>query len=249
MWESDRCFLSDKVRLSEYICITPFTDSDRDAWLTYLQYNLPVLRHRIESFRPLEIRKAKFATRKRTDSFLDKICLDIIDLGASQADMANLRHSGRKGPKGIDVAIAFGAANTSSGGFGYSSIATSRLKHRLEHVHGCKVCLIDEYMTSQKCSRCEEKLVYVGVKTLEAQLKAEAHCKASGRKPPLYGVLKCLRCRTFGSMTNLHWHRDINAAINIAKVFTNLAKGLGRPAYLCPKDAKADADHSVCISG
>ena len=224
-----------KVSLAKYISLTPRLDNGDEAWGLYLRYNLPVAHHRIQCCRDISVRKAKFVTRQRTDSFLDKVCSSIIDLGISPAEKATRKWSDRRQPKGSDVSIAFGDASVSSGGFGYSSSAIQRLKHRLEHVHGCKVCLVDEYLTSQMCSSCEQKLVCVGVKSLEEQLQLEKQCKASRSKPPRYGVLKCLQCQIPDLSAKVHWHRDVNAALNIAKVFVSLAREDKRPSYLTPK--------------
>ena len=221
-----------KVNLAEYIGYTPLKDTDLDSWKTYLLYNLPVMQIRIESFRASCIRQAKFTSRKRTDAFLDKVCKDIISLGVSQADLATKR------PKGEDVLVAFGDAKTSSGGFGYNSTAQGRLKHRLAHVHGCFVCPVDEYLTSQMCSICEEKLFFVGIHSIEEQNKTATTCKMQNKKPPMYGVLKCPHCKSSnaseGTFPKKHWHRDINASINIGKVYLFAARngGTGRPSYL-----------------
>jgi hypothetical protein len=221
-----------KVNLAEYIGYTPLKDTDLDSWKTYLLYNLPVMRLRIESFRALCIRQAKFTSRKRTDAFLDKVCKDIISLGVSKADLATKR------PKGEDVLVAFGDAKTASGGFGYSSTAQGRLKHRLAHVHGCFVCPVDEYLTSQMCSICEEKLFFVGVHSIEEQQKTATRCRMQNKKPPMYGVLKCPHCKSSnaseGTFPKKHWHRDINASINIGKAYLFAARngGTERPSYL-----------------
>jgi hypothetical protein len=176
----------------------------------------------------------KMTGRARTDAFIDKVCRDICALGVPQAEQAMRK------PKGSDVLVAFGAADTSSGGFGYNSAPQHRLRHRLEHVHGCRVCLIDEYLTSQMCSSCEKKLVFVGINDRSEQASAEAQRRASGRRPPMYGVLKCLHCTSPNAseakFPKRHWHRDVNAAVNIGRVYIHAAKndGIGRPDYLMP---------------
>ena len=114
---------------------------------------------------------------------------NIISLGLPRAEEA------KRKPRGEDVLVAFGDANTSVGGFGYGSAPQGRLKHRLSAVHGCTVFPVDEYFTSQKCSSCEKKLVYVGIRSADEQLAAERRIKTQCLRPPMYGVLKCLHCK------------------------------------------------------
>ena len=166
-----------RVRLSDYLRISPAKDVDAESWSAYLLYCLPVVQQRMEAFRDLAIRKAKFETRRRTDAFLDKVCRDIISQGLPRAEEA------KRKPRGEDVLVAFGDANTSVGGFGYGSAPQGRLKHRLSAVHGCTVFPVDEYFTSQKCSSCEKKLVYVGIRSADEQLAAERRIKTQGHMP------------------------------------------------------------------
>ena len=52
-------------------------------------------------------------------------------------------------------------------------------------------------------------------------------------KRPIHSVLKCLECNTSGARsTRKHWHRDVNAAINIGKIYSCLAETGKRPCYL-----------------
>jgi len=216
-----------KVRLAEYLRLTPPKDCALGVYKTYLAYNWPVIMSRLQSFQSKAIRKAKFAGRSRTDAFLDKMCKDMISLGVSQAELAIRK------PKGGDVLIAFGDASTSSGGFGYGSAPQHRLRHRLQHVHNCRVCLVDEYLTSQMCSSCEQKLLFVGCKNLDDHEAAVRQSKASGCKPPMYGVLKCIHCRSpggaEGTFPKRHWHRDINASVNIGKAYIYAARNQVEP--------------------
>ena len=222
-----------KVRLAEYLRLTPPKDSALGIYTTYLAYNWPVIMSRLRSFQSKSIRKAKFAGRSRTDAFLDKMCKDMISLGVSEAEQAIQK------PKGSDVLIAFGDASTSSGGFGYGSAPQHRLRHRLQHVHNCHVCIIDEYLTSQMCSSCEQKLLFVGCKNLDDQEAAVRQSKASGCKPPMYGVLKCIHCKSpggaEGKFPKRHWHRDINASVNIGKAYIYAARNQVEPNKPCPR--------------
>ena len=55
-------------------------------------------------------------------------------------------------------------------------------------------------------------------------------------KRPIHGVLKCLECNTSGARSKegpqRHWHRYVNAAINIGKIYSCLAETGKRPYYL-----------------
>lgn len=222
-----------KVRLAEYLRLTPPKDCALDIYMTYLAYNWPVIMSRLQSFQSKSIRKAKFAGRSRTDAFLDKMCKDMISLGVSEAEQAIQK------PKGSDVLVAFGDASTSSGGFGYGSAPQHRLRHRLQHVHNCHVCIIDEYLTSQMCSSCEQKLLFVGCKNSDDHEAAVRQSKASGCKPPMYGVLKCIHCKSprgaEGKFPKRHWHRDINASVNIGKAYIYAARNQVEPNKPCPR--------------
>ena len=190
--------------------------------------------------------------------------------------------------------VAFGNAKFAHGAFGYASAPQQRLRHRLEHVHGCKVTLIHEFGTSKFCSKCNGILVSVGCKTE----KEHEEQKAKGSIPRSYGVLKCLKCKetslaaptgedttrasllkgleedrcrgqrllnflsartrpegyallkraleavrasaeapTLGgaplssSGHPLHWHRDINATINMGRIYMELAESGRRPSH------------------
>lgn len=222
-----------KVRLAEYLRLTPPKDNTLGIYTMYLAYNWPVIMSRLQSFQSKSIRKAKFAGRSRTDAFLDKMCKDMISLGVSEAEQAIRK------PNGGDVLVAFGDASTSSGGFGYGSAPQHRLRHRLQHVHNCRVCIVDEYLTSQMCSSCEQKLLFVGCKNLDDHEAAVRQSKASGCKPPMYGVLKCIHCKSprgaEGKFPKRHWHRDINAAVNIGKAYIYAARNQGEPNKPCPR--------------
>ena len=222
-----------KVRLAEYLRLTPPKDCAPDIYMTYLVYNWPVIMSRLQSFQSKSIRKAKFVGRSRTDAFLDKMCKDMISLGVSQAEQAIQK------PKGSDVIVAFGDASTYSGGFGYGSAPQHRLRHRLQHVHNCRVCMVDEYLTSQMCSSCEQKLLFVGSKNLDDHEAAVRQSRASGCKPPMYGVLKCIHCKSpggaEGKFPKRHWHRDINASVNIGKAYIYAARNQVEPNKPCPR--------------
>ena len=85
---------------------------------------------------------------------------------------------------------------------------------------------------------CEEKLFFVGIHSIEEQNKTTTMCRMQKKKTPMYGVLKCPYCKSSnaseGTFPKKHWHRDINASINIGKAYLFAARneGTGRPSYL-----------------
>ena len=148
----------------------------------------------------------------KRDREIDRVCQDLC---GGQAFCSE--------PKAQSTIVAFvplapeglrpGAANACSTGFGYAPAPQSRLRHRLRHVHGARVCLVDEYLTSQRCCGCGGKLDSV---------------KEPGRRDPVWHVKRCSSCRN-GRGAPLTRHRDINAATNILEIYMNLAKFGKRP--------------------
>ena len=97
--------------------------------------------------------------------------------------------------------------------------------------------MIHEYYTSKCCSACGEEMVFVGERTMGEHAATLAKKGMGVTKRPIHGVLKCLKCNASGAEceTGLrkHWHRDVNAAVNIGKIFTTcLAEHDERPWYL-----------------
>ena len=83
-------------------------------------------------------------------------------------------------------------------------------------------------------------MVYVGEKTMAehnaALAQKDMNVNMGVTKRTIHGVLKCLECNISGAQSNFgprkHWHRDVNAAINIGKIYTCLAENVKRPDYL-----------------
>jgi hypothetical protein len=135
-----------------------------------------------------------------------------------------------------NVLVAFGNGSGTSTGFGYAPAPQARLRHRLEAVHRCRVTLIHVFCTSKHCSACDEEMVFVGERTMEEHAAALAKkgmdVNVGVTKRPIHSVLKCLECNTSGARsTRKHWHRDVNAAINIGKIYSCLAETGKRPYY------------------
>ena len=102
---------------------------------------------------------------------------------------------------------------------GYAPAPQARLRHRLKHVWGARVSLINEFRTSKCCCKCgkEMGLVY----------KSRNKGRTLQRPVKIHGAL---RCPEHGFC-----HRDKNAAVNIMTIYEALAAGNPRPSYLVPK--------------
>ena len=231
-----------KLDLAEYLSKSPGKDCTAVAWSTYLKYTLPVLTDRLQAFRSVDIRRAKFKSYARTDRALDDICKRICSLGATSSNASEKKPRERRF-HGSNVLVAFGNACGTSTGFGYAPVPQARLRHRLEHVHRCRVTLIHEFCTSRYCSGCKQRLVFIGVKSEAEQKELDEQKKISEDmgvpKHRITGVLKCLSCSTSSARIvgeslapRLHWHRDVNAAINIGAIYKMLAGHGIRPDYL-----------------
>ena len=165
-----------------------------ETWASYLAAVLPLVKLRVEALQRKCVRRARFMNYMRRDREIDRICQDLC---GNQPTI-----------------VAFGAANACSTGFGYAPAPQSRLRHRLRHVHGARVCLVDEYKTSQLCCGCGGQLGLV---------------REPGRRAPVWHVKRCSFCRN-GRGAPLTRHRDLNAAANILDIYLGLAKLGKRPS-------------------
>ena len=230
--------------LAEYLSKSPTKDCDPVSWSLYLDYVWPVISERLGAFRSKAIRRAKFKSYSRTDKSLDDICRRICQLGAPESELdRKARRRDQHNTRtfhGENVLVAFGNGSGTSTGFGYAPAPQARLRHRLEAVHRCRVTLIHEFCTSKHCSMCGKEMVFVGERTMEehvaALVKKGMDVNVGVAKRPIHGVLKCLNCNTSGAWSEegprKHWHRDVNAAINIGKIYSCLAETGKRPDYL-----------------
>ena len=230
--------------MAEYLSKCPTRDCDAASWSTYLDYVWPVIPERLEAFRNKSIRRAKFKSYSRIDKSLDEICKKICQLGAPESELTRqIHHRDRRNQRtfcGENVLVAFGNGSGTSTGFGYAPAPQARLRHRLETVHKCRVTLIHEFCTSKLCSSCGNQMVYVGEKTMAEHIatlaQKDMNVNVGVTKRPIHGVLKCLECNISGAQSNFgprkHWHRDVNAAINVGKIYTCLAENGNRPDYL-----------------
>jgi hypothetical protein len=230
--------------MAEYLSKCPTKDCDVASWSTYVDYVWPVISERLEAFRNKSIRRAKFKSYSRVDKSLDDICKKICQLGAPESELTrqfhHRDHRNQRTFHGENVLVAFGNGCGTSTGFGYAPAPQARLRHRLETVHKCRVTLIHEFCTSKLCSSCEKQMVYIGEKTMAEHISAleqkKMNVNVGVTKRPIHGVLKCLECNKSGAQSKVgprkHWHRDVNAAINIGKIYTCLAETGNRPDYL-----------------
>jgi transposase len=99
--------------------------------------------------------------------------------------------------------------------------ALGQLHNRLATIHGAKVVWVDEYMTSQLCSRCHKQLLPVTVTN-----KTKSGCKIQLQP---CGIRRCGTCRN-DKGAPLYWNRDINAAWNILNCYVSESTSGSRPS-------------------
>ena len=73
---------------------------------------------------------------------------------------------------------------------------------------------VDEYYTSQVCSRCEQRSLR------GANLRSQ--------RRPMHYVQRC-----FNPLCGALWNRDVNASRNILAAFKSSCTAAGRVGYLC----------------
>lgn len=89
---------------------------------------------------------------------------------------------------------------------------------------GFKVYLVDEFRTSCKCSHCQHE----DGKCETFRVRRDPNRKKKDEDRHLrkvHGILVCRKCRTL-------WNRDVNSAINTARLTRERLEGRERPAYL-----------------
>ena len=90
---------------------------------------------------------------------------------------------------------------------------------------GYPVYLVDEFRTSCQCSHCQND----GAKCEKFRIRKDPNTKKSPEERHLrlvHGILKCKTC-------NILWNRDVNSAINIARLTREMLDGNDRSDYLC----------------
>ena len=183
---------------------------------------MPLLGAWLAAHRVRRARRERFQVYSRTNASLDKMCHTICGHRRSRRDGNAWPHSSPH-----PTLVAFGAASSCSTGFGYAPAPQRRLRKRLE-LHGARVSLVDEYRTSQCCSRCNEQLSDV-VRVLHPK---RTTCDEPPRRGVVHAIKRCTRCAVRardGVSHPRHVHRDTNAACNIARVYMTLALSKERP--------------------
>ncbi len=193
-------------------------------WDAYVSEVLPLLPDILEAYKTRELRRVKFTNYMKRDRALDTVCKRIT--GCQR-----------------DALIAFGAANTCSTGFGHAPAPQSRLRWRLEKIHGARITMVDEYRTSQVCCRCHQQLkvptaghydddVECSTRLQKMQashrLKRTIRCGRNLWHEKLHGVRYCGSCKNSKGAPQF-WHRDFNAARNILECYLSVARTGVRP--------------------
>ena len=89
---------------------------------------------------------------------------------------------------------------------------------------GFTTYLVDEFQTSYKCSQCQHE----DGKCETFRVRRDPNKKKKDEDRHLrkvHGILLCQKCRTL-------WNRDVNSAINTARLMRERLEGRERPAYL-----------------
>jgi Putative transposase DNA-binding domain len=221
-----RVRLPDGRSLYSANCSLP-TRKDVFAWTDFLVAYLPLLDDLLRAKRRRCLRRTKYDQFLRRDKVLDEVIKELLG--------GTLAPSARK-----ETQVALGMATTRcSTGFGYAPASQGRLYWRLTKVHGIEVTLVDEFRTSQNCSRCNLARLYrVWERGKHSwQLKACPLCSNAKRTGPLV------------------WQRDHNAAQNIRACFLfQHVRGETRPGCmqrgvaptsLKPSDFSVDMRHEA----
>ena len=171
------------------------------SWPSFKTALLPHLEEILKAYSAKCLRRQKLTSYMKRDRALDSLCKRITN-GKTK------------------TLVAFGAANSCSTGFGHAPAPQARLRHRLARVHGALVFMVDEYLTSQKCSTCSNQLCPAFGST-----RSEDGHKV---RKEIHGVRYCSSCHNL-SGSPLFWHRDFNAAANILACYLSVASTGARP--------------------
>jgi hypothetical protein len=106
--------------------------------------------------------------------------------------------------------VAYGDASFTSSARGNVAVPTSTLRRKISS--RCRVVEIDEFRTSLLCCSCHSEMKGLVVDGEE------------GGKG-IYGVRRCIN----SACPRTLWNRDVNAAVNILRLFLHQVKGEGRP--------------------
>ena len=102
---------------------------------------------------------------------------------------------------------------------------------------GFKVYLVDEFRTSCQCSHCQEE----AAKCEKFRVRLDPNTKKDDSDRHLRLVHGLLACKTCGRV----WNRDVNSAINIARITRESIECRGRPTFLSRQSNPPSADSGV----
>lgn len=139
---------------------------------------------------------------------------------------------------GRKAVVAFGAASVGRSGAKGQCGPCEAVKRRLSSHHRATVVMVEEFRTSQKCSKCLSDVG--GFRVLRRRRVTEdgvVTVSEGGRlrDDDSRGGARCYEtCHNVRACTNplccIVWNRDVNAARNIAWICLSIARGEGRPA-------------------
>ena len=178
------------------------------AFETYANYEammLPILEEAVLAMSARRLRREAFLSFQSKDKALDLICSKICG-GVSVSKVQKSEN-----PR---VLVAFGNGGTvSTTGCGYAPAPQARLRHRLQHVWGAHISLINEFRTSKCCCQCGAILSCIFKRRNKHVILKKAQ--------KIHGVLRCED--RDGNRGHGFVHRDKNAAVNIMSIYEALA--------------------------
>ena len=178
------------------------------AFETYANYEammLPILEEAVLAMNPKKLHHKTFFLVQSKDKALDLICSKICG-GVSVSKVQKSEN-----PR---VLVAFGNGGTvSTTGCGYAPAPQARLRHRLQHVWGAHISLINEFRTSKCCCQCGAILSCIFKRRNKHVILKKAQ--------KIHGVLRCED--RDGNRGHGFVHRDKNAAVNIMSIYEALA--------------------------
>ena len=178
------------------------------AFETYANYEammLPILEEAVLAMSARRLHHKTFLSFQSKDKALDLICSKICG-GVSVSKVQKSEN-----PR---VLVAFGNGGTvSTTGCGYAPAPQARLRHRLQHVWGAHISLINEFRTSKCCCQCGAILSCIFKRRNKHVILKKAQ--------KIHGVLRCED--RDGNRGHGFVHRDKNAAVNIMSIYEALA--------------------------
>ena len=203
-------------------------------YVKHLRYVLPRLHEIFAFFGQPRMPKLRWKTHITKFKALDHLCRQLSQ-GSSQ------------------TVVAFGAAGFSSSSRGHAPGPVKAIRERLRQ--HCRVVDVDEYLSSQVCSKCHQRTLK-GKKAVDADgdvdMKTPSTKESRSRKARLaYGVKVCNNPKCF---TSAHGdqaarptvlNRDINAARNILHIFLHMNAHDGQRPTVFDRGRVTQDPHSL----